>query len=131
MRYGELARMSEENLMPGGIIIPRSKGRIGRTVPVTQATLESARRLLQLGGVPDDSAVQMDHRLAVAAMRAGVKKYTAHHLRHTFATTVLRSGKVDLQTLRIWLGHASIETTMKYLHALKAEEGMPEGVAPF
>lgn len=120
--------MREEHLLAGGIVIPLSKGRIGRTVPVTQG---SARRLLELGGVPDDCAAQMDRRLKIAAIRAGVKPYTAHHLRHTFATAVLRSKMVDLETLRIWMGHSSILTTQKYLHAIKAEDGMPEGVAPF
>ncbi len=131
MRYGELAKMREPDLREAGILVPDRKGRVGVVVPVSQATLASARRLLELGGVPDDSAGQMDHRLEDAAKAAGVKKYTAHHLRHTFATTVLRSKKVDLETLRLWLGHASIETTQKYLHAVRAEEGMPEGAAPF
>lgn len=130
LRYSELARVRAEDLRPGGIVVGESKGKVGRSIPVTPATLVSAKRLLELGGVPNDEASQMDHRLEVAAKHAGVKKYTAHHLRHTFATTVLRSKKVDLRTLQRWMGHASITTTEKYLHAVEAEEGMPEGIAP-
>jgi integrase len=131
MRHGELARMRAEDLREGGIHIPEAKGRVGRTVPVSARCIASAKRLLDLGGIPDDGAGQMDHRLGVAARRAEVKRYTAHHLRHTYGTAVLRSGKVDLKTLQTWMGHASIATTERYLHALRAEEGIPKGVAPF
>lgn len=130
MRYSELARMREEHFRPGGIVIPTRKGGVGFPVPVSKATLTSARRLLELGGVPDDEASEMNHRLRAAAKAVDLKRYTPHHLRHTFGTTCLRNG-TDLETLRLWMGHASITTTQKYLHALRAEQGMPDGVAPF
>lgn len=39
-----------------------------------------------------------------------------HGLRHLFATEMLKNG-ADIETVRMALGHASIETTQKYLHA--------------
>ena len=41
------------------------------------------------------------------------KKVGPHTLRHTAATHLLRSG-VDLNTIRAWLGHARLDTTIVY-----------------
>lgn len=43
------------------------------------------------------------------------KKFTAHTLRHTYATHLLESG-LNIMSLKELLGHAHIETTIIYLH---------------
>jgi integrase len=121
LRYGELARMAEGDLRPGAIHVPETKRRKARTVPVSMRTVASARRLLALGGAPDDEAGQFDHRLRVACERARQTPFSAHELRHTYATVYLRNTG-DLRELQYRLGHASIRTTEKYLHALRATE---------
>jgi site-specific recombinase XerD len=42
-------------------------------------------------------------------------KLTAHQLRHAFATELLRK-KADVREVQELLGHASLETTQRYLH---------------
>lgn len=44
-----------------------------------------------------------------------VGKYTAHTLRHTYATHALDMG-CDIHSIKTLLGHSKIETTMIYLH---------------
>ena len=121
VRYGELARMAPADLRPGALHVPQAKRRKARTIPASIRTVNAAKRLLALGGVPDDEASQFDHRLRVACAAAGVEAYSAHEIRHTYATVSLRNG-VDLRELQMRLGHASIRTTEKYLHALRATQ---------
>lgn len=129
LRYSEVAQLETGHLLKRSLHVTRAKGRKGRTIPVSPRTLASARRLLRLGGVPDDEANELDHRLAAAARRAKVPRFTSHALRHTYATESLRNG-VDLRTLQYRLGHASITTTERYLHALDATGGKRTVGAP-
>lgn len=54
---------------------------------------------------------------------SGIKKdFTIHTFRHTFATQTLLCG-VPINTVQFMLGHANLETTMKYyIGAIKKEE---------
>lgn len=131
LRYGELAALQPEDIRAGGIYVCRSKSRRARMVDVcSDPTLENARALLALGGVPNDQGSQLQHRLAVACRAAGVPAFSPHELRHTYATNCLRNG-LHLNDLQRVLGHASITTTQRYLHAMNASQpGRKAAYAP-
>lgn len=54
--------------------------------------------------------------LTRAAKKAGIhKKISVHTLRHCYATHLLEQG-VNIRVIQRYMGHSSLETTMKYLH---------------
>ena len=57
-----------------------------------------------------------DAHLAKIADAAGMKRFSMHALRHTFATRCVEAG-MRPKTLQILLGHSNIATTMNlYVH---------------
>lgn len=118
LRPNELAALKAEDILAHGIHVPRSKTRRGRTIPASARCLAAARQLVKLGGFPDDEGAQFKRRVQVAAKKASVEPFTAYDLRHTYATCCLRAGAA-LRDVQEWMGHASIRTTEKYLHAAR------------
>jgi integrase len=46
--------------------------------------------------------------------RAGLRPLRFHDLRHTFGTLAVRMAEVP--AVQAWMGHANIQTTMRYVH---------------
>ena len=71
-------------------------------------------------GLPlDGDALSSRYRDALA--RAGLRPLRFHDLRHTFGTRMI--ARADIRRVQEWMGHADIQTTMKYLHyAPRAED---------
>jgi integrase len=66
----------------------------------------------ETGSYLDGSALRHRYKLALAA--AGVRALRLDDLRHTFGTRMIAKG--DIRRVQEWMGHADIQTTMKYLH---------------
>jgi len=66
----------------------------------------------ETGGYLDGSALRRRYKAALSA--AGLRPLRFHDLRHTFGTRMI--AKADIRRVQEWMGHADIQTTMRYLH---------------
>jgi integrase len=100
-----------------------------RSVPMAPPVAEALARLASRGhhaqednlvfpGVAGEylDASALYRRYKLALKRAGLRPLRFHDLRHTFGTQVISNPAVSILQLKAWMGHADIDTTMKYLH---------------
>ena len=139
LRASELASLRCEhlNLDTGTWVRCEGKGRKERCTPLTRPTVQVLRVWLrELGG--DPAGPLFPSRAGGHLTRAGIwrlvakhtttararcpslaaKNITPHTLRHTAAMQLLGApDPVDTATIALWLGHETLDTTNKYLHA--------------
>ncbi len=72
----------------------------------------------EAGEFLDGSALRRRYKAALE--RAGLRQLRFHDLRHTFGTRMI--AKADIRRVQEWMGHADIQTTMRYLHYAPREE---------
>lgn len=83
----------------------------------------------QRKGLPmHERSIQHFVQQYITKIGLGGKDYSAHTLRHSFATHLLDSG-CDLHTIKELLGHSNIATTMIYLHLQQSKRASI--VSPF
>jgi integrase len=63
-------------------------------------------------------------------LRAKDDPIVFHDLRHTFGTQCAAKG-IDLPRIQRWMGHADIQTTMRYLHYVPAHDDAARLTAAF
>jgi integrase len=99
------------------------KGGRSRYVPLSPLALKSLKSHRHLKGElvfcePDGSYLtdgKCKHPLWSACKRAGLRRIGWHVLRHTFASHLAMLG-VPLMVVQEYLGHTTIEMTMRYAH---------------
>jgi integrase len=122
MRLGEMLKLKYDDISFDNnlITIWVSKGGRPRSIPMTKrvrAIMESRQT------IDGKSPFHMTNDMAVTAWQwvrkqmklENDKEFVLHALRHTCASRLLFKG-VDLVTIKEWLGHADIQTTMRYAH---------------
>jgi integrase len=126
MRRGEIFRLqwSHIDFARGFINIMRPKGGKDQRIPLNDAArvlLESHPRTdspFVFPGRNGKQRVDCKRRLSAIAKEAGlpVGFRPLHGLRHTFASMLASSGKVDMYTLQKLMTHKSPQMTQRYAH---------------
>ncbi len=134
LRLGEIARLKVNDIDSKRmqIRINQGKGKRDRYTILSKAALSFLREYWQLkqpktwlfeGAKPGQHMTGRGIQLAFSSMlkKTGIKKKASFHtLRHSFATHMLESG-VNLENIKIFLGHRSIKSTSIYLHVQKRD----------
>ncbi len=116
------------------IHVHRGKGAKDRYVPLPQVTLELLRKhwhthkhpVILFPALKTRKQTEDLNHMTLSSVRNALKKakddaqiikrnVTIHTLRHSYATHLLEAG-VNIRTIKNYLGHAQLETTMIYLH---------------
>lgn len=115
------------------VFVRKQKGKFDRYIPLSEHLIRGLRKYIASDHPQEyvfNSQVSKDgatRPITVGAIhwlikgcRSKVdthKKFTAHTLRHTFATHLLEDG-MNIMSVKELLGHARIETTLIYLHVV-------------
>jgi site-specific recombinase XerD len=129
LRVSELCRLQGTDIDSGRmvVVVRQGKGKKDRQVGLSPDLLPLLRRYWKLYGLQSwlfpglrvhepitSGGVQWICQKAGQA--AQIKKAVYPHLlRHTFATHLLEAG-MDLRSIQLLLGHASLQSTSIYLH---------------
>ncbi len=114
-------------------IVITGKGNKERTVYLNKACILAIKRYMNVrprDGVKDKDALFLSNRLTRISTKTvqhlvdiyiekaglGGQGFSVHKLRHTAATLMYQTGKVDVLELKELLGHESLNTTQIYTH---------------
>lgn len=142
LRRGEIAQIHSDDLRPdllGWSLLVHGKGRKLRIVPLTPRLALDLRALGEgyafPGAVDGHLSPRRVYELADEVLP---RPWTLHNLRHSFATNAHEASGGDVLTLRNLMGHASADTTGRYVRlsdargrsVVYAAAGLPEPERP-
>ena len=130
LRVSELVNINKKDIKENTLSI-KGKGNKNRYIHLNNLCLTAINNHIQNSRYNSGDALfvsQQGNRMSVQTVQLLVRKYvnkaklnpeiTPHKLRHTAATLMMATGKIDITTIQNILGHESIVTTQKYTHVL-------------
>ena len=136
MRISELINLKKNQIDKTGRVFIRGKGKKERFVYLTPRAQKHIKSYLEVRGEIDSSFLfvpyrgknihNKDKKISTNYLQEKIKRYrdllsiniplSAHSLRHGFATYLAEQG-ANPAAIQILLGHESLDTTTRYVHA--------------
>ncbi|MDO8269052.1 MAG: tyrosine-type recombinase/integrase, partial [Candidatus Levybacteria bacterium] len=136
MRISEVLSLKKEQIDKTGRIFIMGKGKKERFVYLTPRAQRHIKNYIEIRGIESSSYLfipyrgrnmhQKDKKISPNYLEGKVKRYrellglnipiSVHGIRHAFATYLAESG-ANPAAIQILLGHESLDTTTKYVHA--------------
>jgi hypothetical protein len=118
MRRGELADLEVKDIHDDFLVVREGKNDKDRIIPLSQP-MALRLKTYNEGKRPTDKVfglkpASITNKINIFAKKAGLNKFTAHTLRHKFATDLLEKG-ANIRTVQHLLGHENLATTQVYL----------------
>ncbi|KSV81190.1 integrase [Sinorhizobium sp. Sb3] len=119
-RLGESISLKWNDIYEGRVTFWVTKSGRSRTVPLTSRAKVAMETLADRSPGPFSSVDPQKYRAVwnSAKLDAGLgdeEDIVPHVLRHTCASRLVRGG-IDLRRVQMWLGHQTLEMTMRYAH---------------
>ena len=116
MRLGELVAVdpADVDVDQSTVLIPVSKADKARLVPLTKRAMMAMRGFIR-SGPHSARRLRESWERARATLGPSFADVTLHTLRHTCASRLVSRG-VPLRTVQEFLGHKSINSTLRYAH---------------
>nr|DAQ93169.1 MAG TPA: SITE SPECIFIC RECOMBINASE XERD [Caudoviricetes sp.] len=127
LRASEILNLKSDDLYRRSLIVSRGKGgkpRVTFIDPLTEKSIREYHHKREADSVfvftnsfgKPLSRQYLSRMISETALRAGIKKrVSAHTLRHSFATNMLRKG-ARIEDVQPLMGHSNISTTRLYMH---------------
>ena len=127
LRASEILNLKEDDLYRRSLIVSKGKGgkpRVTFINPLTEKSIREYHHKREVDSVfvftnsfgKPLSRQYLSRMISETALRAGIKKrVSAHTLRHSFATNMLRKG-ARIEDVQPLMGHSNISTTRLYMH---------------
>lgn len=127
LRASEILNLKEDDLYRRSLIVSRGKGgkpRVTFIDPLTEKSIREYHHKREVDSIfvftnsfgKPLSRQYLSRMISETALRAGIKKrVSAHTLRHSFATNMLRKG-ARIEDVQPLMGHSNISTTRLYMH---------------
>lgn len=119
-RLGEATGLHWNDVHDGTVTFWLTKSGRSRTVPLTQRVRKILASMERTRSGPFGKVKQYQfravwHEAKSAVGLGGDQELVPHCLRHTCASRLVRGG-VDIRRVQMWLGHQTLQMTMRYSH---------------